>query len=435
MLDALWNRLRPKSTPAQPPVPPARASKAATAPTPAARVETDPVPAGTGARRPLVSAQGRLTGFEFRAGGAAFDRLEGPAMVACTVNLLGAMRLCAGQGLDALAEVPVRWLAQVPEHHFAPGMHLHLRADGAGVDTEAAGALLTRLRSAGARAGWHPQAATSLPTTTGQPDFVPLPAVTGDAAAWSAAVRAASSRWPGLPLALLDLPSVETMEAVLAPPVSWAACSIGPCAEPARAQALPAQARHALRLMNRLVQDEDHDAVVADIKADAALVLRLLQFLNSAGVLPGRELQSIDQAVMLLGRDVLYRWVAQMLVRMSPPRPAAHALQASALARARLFEALARRTHEANPGGLYLLGLATMLPTLMRCGIDEAVDAMHLPAHAAQALRRQGGPWQPFVDLLPALEAGDVSMLEPLAAPFDGQEQVLACWADAWRPG
>ena len=396
------------------------------------------MPAGTGARRPLVSAQGRLAGFEFRAGGASFERLQGPALAAWTANLLGAMRLCTEQGLGALAEIPAGCLTQVPDAAFTRGMHLLLRADARGADAaaiEASSALVTRLRRAGVLVGWSPQSAPTLPGPAARPDFVSLPALPGgDAAAWRAAVRAAAQLSPGMPLALLELPSVEVLESVLGAPVAWAACSIGACSEPAKAQALPPQTHRALRLLNRLLHDDDHAAVVADVKADAALSLRLLQYLNSAGALPGRELDSIEQAVMLLGRDALYRWVAQILVRMSPPRPAAHALQSSALARARLFELLARASDAPNPGGLYLLGLATMLPMLLQCGIDEAADALRLPPPAVQALRRQGGPWQPYLDLLPALESGSVSGIEALAEPFGGKEQVLGCWAEAWRP-
>jgi EAL and modified HD-GYP domain-containing signal transduction protein len=431
MLNTLLNRFRAKPSPpppvSRPAAPPSRlpATMAAAAPA---------LPAGTGARRPLVSAQGRLAGFEFRAGGAGFDRLQGAAAAACTTNLLGAMRLSASQKMGALAELPAAWLARVPDHELAHGMHLLLRADASCADVEAACALVNRLRRAGVQVGWDPLASPGWPREAGRPDFMPLASPAGDdPAAWRQAVDGAARRWADTPLVLLDLPSVEALEAVLAPPVAWAACRIGGCAEPARAQALPPQAQRALRLLNRLLHDDDHAAVVDDIKGDAALSLRLLQYLNSAGALPGRELDSIEQAVMLLGRDALYRWVAQMLVRMSPPRPAAHALQASALARARLFELLGRATQAPNPGGLYLLGLATMLPMLMQCGIGEAAEALHLPPPAVQALRREGGPWQPYLELVQALEAGDLRAIEVVAAPFGGHEQVFASWAEAWR--
>lgn len=433
MLDALLSRFRAKLPP--PPQPPAPAASRATPPQPAAAVPQPALSAGAGARRPLVSAQGRLAGFEFQIGAAMLGRLQGPAAVACAANLLGAMRQCCNQGLSALAELPAGWLARAAQDKdLAPGMHLLLRADALFEDADAACTLVARLRRGGVRVGWSALSTPPMPRAAGRPDFMPLsPPATPDVQAWQHAVQRAVERWPGIPLLLLELPAVDVMEGLLGPGVLWAACSVGACSEPARAQALPPQARRALRLLNRLLHDEDHAAVVEDIKADAALGLRLLQYLNSAGALPGRELDSIEQAVLLLGRDALYRWVAQMLVRMSPPRPAAHVLQATALARARLFELLARASDAPSPGALYLLGLATMLPLLLQCGLDEAAEAMRLPPAAVQALRQQGGPWQPYLGLLQALEAADMPATEAASAPFGGHEHVLACWAEAWR--
>jgi HDOD domain len=430
MLNALLSRWRSR-LPVPPPVRRVAPATPAAAPAP-------PV-AGVGARRPLVSAQGRLAGFEFQLGGAALQRLrrggDSAAAAAYAGNLLGAMRLCAGRGMAALAALPASWLARAAtEPDLAPGMHLLLLPDALCADSDALCALITRLRRAGARAGWDPLAEPGFPAAAGRPDFMPLrPPSSADAAAWQQARAEAARRWPGLPLLMLDLPGVDVLETLLGPPLLFAACHVGPCAEPQRVQALPPQAQHALRLLNRLLHDDDHGAVVADIKADAALSLRLLHYLNSAGASPGRALESIEQAVLLLGRDALYRWVAQMLVRMAPPRPAAHALQANALARARLFELLARASGAHSPGAAYLLGLATMLPLLLQCGTDEAADALKLPPDAVLALRGQGGPWLPYLHLLQALEAADMPAIEAAAAPFGGTQAVMSCWTEAWR--
>lgn len=429
MFAALLDRLRRKPAPPLPA--PARQTPPKPRDPPAAAA---PPCTGAGAQRPLVSAQGRLAAFEFQLGEATLQRLQGPAALAYAGNLLGAMRLCCSHGLGALATLPASWLAPAAlDAHFAPGMHLLLRADALFHDPAALGMLVSRLRRAGVRVGWAaPPTTPPMPDTAGRPDFMPLPAPE-DTLTWPQAVEAAALRWPGVPLLLLDLPSIELMESVLGPTVLWAACNIVGCPEPARAQALPPQAQRALQLLQRLLNDEDHATVVETIKGDAALSLRLLQYLNSAGALPEREFDSIEQAVMLLGRDALYRWVAQMLVRMSPQRPAAHALQATALARARLFEQLARAAAAPNPGTLYLLGLATMLPLLLQCDIDAAADALRLPPAAVQALRGHGGPWQPYLHLLRLLEAADLPALEVAAAAFGGSERVMAQWAQAWH--
>lgn len=382
-----------------------------------------------------------LAGFEFHAGALDPRRLgrsEDAAVVAAyTGNVLGAMRLCSAQGLAALAELPAAWLARSQRDElFSPGMYLLLRTDAATDDPALAATLATRLRTLGVRVGWDPLATGSLAlAAAGRPDFMPLRApAQADARIWQAAVAAAAERWRGLPQVLLELPGVEVLEAVLGPNVLLAACTVAPCAVPPKVQALPPQAQRLLRLLNRLLHDEDNAGVVQDIKSDAALCLRLLHYLNSAGATPGRELDSIEQAVLVLGRDALYRWIAQMLVKMSPPRPAADALQALALARARMLELLARAAGAESPGSLYLLGLASMLPLLLQCSVEEAGDALRLPPDALHALQRQAGPWSTYLALLEALEANDLATASPLAPPFGGLDAVLAAWTEAWRP-
>jgi EAL and modified HD-GYP domain-containing signal transduction protein len=151
--------------------------------------------------------------------------------------------------------------------------------------------------------------------------------------------------------------------------------------------------------------------------------------------MPGRTLDSIDQAVMVLGRDALYRWVAQMLVRLAPPRTAGEALQALALARARLLEKLGHARGDANPGGLYLLGLASVLPQLLQCPLEEAIESLQLPAPAVEALREGRGPWHPYLALALALERDAMAETEALAQAFGGLPAVLGHAARAWLPG
>lgn len=444
MFNTLLNRLLHKGK-AAPPAPIVIAAPAAST-NPARRpiVERAPAaaPIGVGARRPLVSAQGTLAGFEFHAGALDPRRLRGSedAAVAAAYarNVLGAMRLCTSQGLAALAELPVAWLARCTDDKtFGSGMHLLLRIDPTHDAPAAVIETTKRLRAAGASVGWDPFASESMALAeAGKPDFMPLqaPAARESAQAWRGAIGAATERCPGVPVLILDLPGVETLEAVLGPGVLMAACNLAAVQAPAKVQALPAQAQRLLRLLDRLLHDDENAAVVDEIKADAALSLRLLHYLNSAGASPGRELDSIEQAVLVLGRDKLYHWLAQMLVRMSPPRPASEALQALALARARMLESLGRAEGVQSPGSLYLLGLASMLPPLLQCSLADAGQALCLPPSAMQALESKAGPWGAHLLLLDALEANDIAAAAALAAPFGGLDAVFARWTEAWRP-
>ncbi len=430
-----------------------RAMGAAAAKVPAANPSPASAVLGLGARRPLVAADGSLAGFEFYVGAATLVRLQRAtgdagdvASRAYAANVLGAMRLCASQNLAALAKLPTGWLTLLPDELLLPGMHLVLHSDSSAAEATPGAAQaqaaqtklateMARLRGAGVLLGWC-AATAGAATPPGRPDFIALPApATTGVQAWRDALTLSVSRWPGLPHmphVLLELPDVDVMEAVLRPPVTLVACAIGANVVPVRVQALPPQAQRLLQLLHRLVRDDDNALLAQDIKADAALSLGLLHHLNTAGASPGRVLDSIEQAVTVLGRDALYGWVAQMLVRMSPQRPAAHYLQAMALARARFLELLARAAGEPSPGTLYLLGLASMLPLLLQCSLADAVDALPLPPQALAALHQQSGPWRPYLALAQALETHDMLAAETLAVPFGGLATVLGHSAKAW---
>lgn len=424
--------------------PPASAQAKPLTPPPAA----DPALTVVGARRPLVSVQGHLAGFEFQLGAAQQERLlaraDASTGAAHANALLAAMRLCVAQGLRALTELPLAWLARSVDANeqadaVLAGMVLLIRPGAPMSSSEQALTLLARLRAAGALVGWRQQYGQAL-AELGRPDFiVPQLAEAGSDAARRQAISRCLLQNGALPQLLLDLPDVDALEALLnQPSVMLASCRLDAAPHTGAAadlsHALPPQATALMQLLGRLVRDDDVALLAADIKADAALSVRLLQHLNSAGASPGRVLDSIEHAVMVLGRDALYRWTSRLLVRLAPPRPAGQALQAHALARARLLEALARATGEAEAGALYLLGLASSLPRLLGCQAAAAVAMLQLPPQAKQAMLEGCGPWAAYLDLAHALDAGVPSeQLATLAAPFGGAEAVQLLAAQAWE--
>lgn len=419
MLQALWTRLRGRAAPVakKPAAAAAPAASERRAPAPASAEPAAREPSVVGARRPLVAPDGALAGFEFHVSPVLLQRLrrqsDHPAVRGVVSGVLAAMRLSLVPGRVALAELPAAWLAAASDDKlFMPGMCLLTSAD-------ADAATVQRLRRLGVKLGWRP---ADLPPGL-QADFLLVPAHQ---------VAQPPADWPPAPWVVLDAPDVDAMESMLHKPVLLAACTPSAAPQGSQAQTLSPQVQRLMGLLARLVRDEDQHALVAEIKADAALALRLLQHMNSAGASPGRELASIDEAVMVLGRDALYRWCAQLLVRLGPSRPAAAGLQALALARAKLFEHLATVQGLPAPGRLYLLGLASLLPQLLRSTVADAMTALQLPAEARQALSEGTGPWASYLALVRALERPDLEAARPLAAPFGGLPKVLAASARCW---
>ncbi|WP_395700049.1 HDOD domain-containing protein [Aquabacterium sp.] len=389
-----------------------------------------------GAHRPLIGPRGQIAGFEFRLGDGMLRRLRGrgdsAAAAASIGSLLGAMRTCAQNGQAAYGEVPAAWLLHATGHEsMQANMFLALNDDD--VQPAELTALLPRLqawRAAGAQLGWR--AGSRVGTVLPAPDFQVLPTAGLDAAALVAALRANPG---GLPLIALDLPGIEALEAALRAGVRLACCHIDSRAEPPEARPLTPQTQRLLKLMNQLARDADTPDLVAAIKADVSLSYRLLRQLNSAAVCASGELGSIEQAVALLGRNELYRWVSVLLVRQAPARPASAALQAMALARARFFELLAEARGEPQPGALFTLGLASMLPLLLQTPLPDALAALQLHPQAALALLERQGPWCAYLALAEVLDESDLEEAAPLAEAFGGLQAVMAQSTRAWAFG
>ncbi|MEO5934244.1 MAG: HDOD domain-containing protein, partial [Duganella sp.] len=72
-----------------------------------------------------------------------------------------------------------------------------------------------------------------------------------------------------------------------------------------------------MQLMQMVRQNADIGQIETVLKHDATLSYKLLRFINSAGFGAGREVQSIRQALALLGYTPLYRWLTLLLATAS----------------------------------------------------------------------------------------------------------------------
>ncbi len=77
------------------------------------------------------------------------------------------------------------------------------------------------------------------------------------------------------------------------------------------------------RALTQLADPEFEVGSVAELLAnDPSVSIRLLRFVNSAGLSQGREIRSIDQAVVIIGRNQLESMLISLAVQNSLPSPA-----------------------------------------------------------------------------------------------------------------
>lgn len=287
-------------------------------------------------------------------------------------------------------------------------------------------------RRAGVKLGVLDQA----PKDCGPVDFVHLRGGVGGLDALRVAVQRWQEARPGLPIVLSRLESLDDVERMLAAGVRLAGGRLDRGGREPSPRPLQPAAHRVCVLLNDLALDRDTARIAASIRADVNLAWRLLRVVNSPALGLARQIESIDQAVALLGRDELRRWLGVLLLAAGEGRPAAAAVQTSALVRGRLLELLADdgppRPDGLTPSALFTLGLLVPLPLLLQVPPATAFEPLGLAEPLKRALLERTGPLAPQLDLLEALDGDDESAFERAARPWGGGARVAARAREAW---
>jgi c-di-GMP phosphodiesterase len=170
----------------------------------------------------------------------------------------------------------------------------------------------------------------------------------------------------------------------------------------------------------RIMEQEEMDIkdLAAAIRSDVSVSFRLLSFLNSASFGFRQNIQSIEQAIMLLGWLKLKSWLrAVLLVDMTGKDEVPQELAALSLQRGKFFELLATEYDYwgFNPSTLFLVGLFSLMDAILGIPMESVVEMLPLEAKLKVALKRDAGSeYRPLFELLDCLEDADWSTLETL---------------------
>lgn len=147
-----------------------------------------------------------------------------------------------------------------------------------------------------------------------------------------------------------------------------------------------------LRILQQLQLEEmDFAAMSQLIQQDSTLSYKLLRFANSALFCVRKPMESIRQAMVLIGELGMRRWLAIVLLTdMTSDKPAE--LATNALTRARFCELLGPEAGMAQRSGdLFLLGLFSHLDAMYGRPIDELLRGLNLREDIAETLLGSAG--------------------------------------------
>jgi len=169
---------------------------------------------------------------------------------------------------------------------------------------------------------------------------------------------------------------------------------------------LPESKLAILRALQKVLTAEALDEIHDVVKQDVGLSYRLLRYINSAAFGLRREVQSIEQAMSLLGLNKLKRWLSLLsLAALGDNKPAE--LVRTALYRGKILESVAGLLGEMETGDDFLLGMFSVLDALLDQPMEKALNDLSLPTPVREALLADSAPMTHKLKLVKALDVGD----------------------------
>lgn len=183
-----------------------------------------------------------------------------------------------------------------------------------------------------------------------------------------------------------------------------------------------------VELMNLVVSDADNSEIERAIKRDVSLSINLLRIVNTPAAGLRQRIDSLSQALIVVGRRQLQRWLQIMLY--AEPGNRGHtqtSLLMLASTRARLMELLAGRL---RPGQRHVadmaftVGIMSLMDSLFCVPMADLVEQIPVSDEVAQALLRRSGFFGELLRLAESferMEEGDdpLPALGELAASGD----------------
>jgi c-di-GMP phosphodiesterase len=170
-----------------------------------------------------------------------------------------------------------------------------------------------------------------------------------------------------------------------------------------------------LALLGMLARDADTHELETLLKQDPALSFHLLKLVNSAAFARGGPITSFGQAITVLGRRQLQRWLQLLLYARQQDDGLANPLLPLAAVRAAQMEALCKLRGGARDeqDQAFMVGVFALLDVLFALPMEEIVGALNLAPEAAAALLHRSGP---LGGMLALAEAGcaDAAALDAL---------------------
>lgn len=172
-----------------------------------------------------------------------------------------------------------------------------------------------------------------------------------------------------------------------------------------KGKSLPANKMAIMKLLAELQDTESRNEKLTEtISQDVTMSMRILRYLNSAQFCFGKEVDSIQQAIMMLGRTTIRNLANLVTISQIEDKP--HELLIISMIRAKMAENIAQHVN-VDKEICFTTGLFSIIDTLMNQDMELLIEGLPLAENIRTALIRHEGELGGILKCVLAYESGD----------------------------
>lgn len=168
-----------------------------------------------------------------------------------------------------------------------------------------------------------------------------------------------------------------------------------------------------VQLLALIAANADTSSIEDIFRQELKLAYSLLRLVNSAANAPRSPITSFSQAINLLGRRQLQRWLQLLIFADQNSGQHINPLLQKAATRGRLMELLAEEVEGVKTPELkdaaFMIGAFSLLDVLLNMSIKEILQHLPLASIVHDALADHSGPLGQFLKMITATESRDLA--------------------------
>lgn len=376
-------------------------------------------------RDEIIGGRARLVGYRFsprrqQQGGAASGA---SALAALQADNVGAF---AERRLALVPLTPTDWRSADFRQLVSPEMHFLLTPTRAELGDPSWTGIPAEIKAAGGKVAFDSHAVQSLPGLLDGADLVLMDFRAYALEEFERLAGQLLERRPALVLAAdgIGAWSEHRLCQSLGIAYSLGGFAVQPDAE-MEGEKLGQSRLVLMEMLNLLRSDADPSALAEAAKKDPGVALKVLDMANAPLFGLSTPLASIQQAVMVLGRDMLYRWLSLGVYRAGGSGRDETLLE-FALWRARFLELVsAGQASDREREELFMVGMLSLLDSLMGMPMEQASARISLPQPVRDALLSRQGRYGELLRLALAMERGQAADVSSLATALGISGDIL----------